>query len=277
MEDELMRLFGGQQADSIMQRMKIDDDFPIELGLVSRLVEGSQTRVEGANFDVRKHLLEYDDVLNSQRAAIYSQRDLIFVKEDLTEDVTEMLRTEVNRRVPEALEDEGGPWKLLAWLEQIQPTLSMSGLYFPSYTLQLLLDHLKLSLPDNPSPGEVKQALLEIAQGSLETEKQHLLQSVQHILEQSENRLDIQIADRMETVETFFEGLGLEDEEESRRPAQLMNELAGAARLPVRLTQEQQRELVDNPRSLLNVVQEQVRAEIQPPGGPHPFRCVSGA
>ena len=72
----------------------------MEIGLVSRLVEQSQTRVEGANFDVRKHLLEYDDVLNTQRKRIYGQRDRIFTKDDLTEDVTEMLRTEVQRRVP---------------------------------------------------------------------------------------------------------------------------------------------------------------------------------
>ena len=59
---------------------------------MSRLVEQSQTRVEGANFDVRKHLLEYDDVLNTQRQRIYAQRDLIFTKTDLSEDVTELLR-----------------------------------------------------------------------------------------------------------------------------------------------------------------------------------------
>ncbi len=66
MEDELMRRFGGGQVDSLMQRIKIDDAVPMEVGLVSRLVEQSQTRVEGANFDVRKHLLEYDDVLNAK-------------------------------------------------------------------------------------------------------------------------------------------------------------------------------------------------------------------
>ena len=60
-----MRLFGGQQADGLMQRLKIDDAMPLEVGLVARLIEQSQTRVEGSNFDVRKHLLEYDDVLNT--------------------------------------------------------------------------------------------------------------------------------------------------------------------------------------------------------------------
>ncbi len=131
MEDNLMRLFGGGQADSLMQRLKIDDAMPIEMGMVGRIVEQSQNRVEGANFDVRKHLLEYDDVLNTQRAKIYGQRNRIFTKEDLSEDVAEMLNAEVSRRVPEALKDEEGPWKMLAWLDQIQPPLQFSNYYFP--------------------------------------------------------------------------------------------------------------------------------------------------
>ncbi|MFC1879752.1 hypothetical protein ACFLZW_07540, partial [Chloroflexota bacterium] len=158
MEDELMRLFGGQQADALMQRLKIDDALPLEMGLVSRIVEQAQTRVEGANFDVRKHLLEYDDVLNTQRAAIYGQRDRIFGKDDLTEDVTDMLRTEVARRVPLALDDEGGPWKLLGWLNQIQPPLQADGGIFPSYALGLLLDDIVERLPANGASEEISSA-----------------------------------------------------------------------------------------------------------------------
>ena len=96
MEDESDAHVWRQQADSLMQRLKIDDALPLEVGLVGRIVEQSQTRVEGANFDVRKHLLEYDDVLNTQRAKIYAQRNRIFTKDDLSEDVSEMLRAEIN-------------------------------------------------------------------------------------------------------------------------------------------------------------------------------------
>ncbi|MCI0519145.1 MAG: preprotein translocase subunit SecA, partial [Chloroflexi bacterium] len=93
------------------------------MGLVGRIVEQSQTRVEGANFDVRKHLLEYDDVLNTQRGKIYAQRNRIFTKPDLSEDVAEMLRAEIGPRVAAALDDPDGPWKLLSWMEQVQPPL----------------------------------------------------------------------------------------------------------------------------------------------------------
>ena len=91
LEDDLMRLFGGDQVNGLMQRLKVDNSLPLEARMVSGIIENSQHRVEGSNFDVRKHLLEYDDVLNKQREQIYSQRDRIFTKEDLTEDVDGML------------------------------------------------------------------------------------------------------------------------------------------------------------------------------------------
>jgi preprotein translocase subunit SecA len=126
-----MRLFGGQQAEAMMERLKIDEDMPIEMGMVSNIDEKSQTRVEGANFDTRKHLLEYDDVLNNQRATIYSQRDRIFTKDDMTEDVNEMLAAEVRLRVPEALADAEGPWKLVAWADQ--PSRVFGNLVYPRF------------------------------------------------------------------------------------------------------------------------------------------------
>ncbi|HKG53299.1 MAG TPA: hypothetical protein VKB04_03500, partial [Anaerolineales bacterium] len=81
LQDDLMRLQGGSQVSSLMERLKVDDSLPLEVRLVGNVIEQSQHRIEGANFDVRKHLLEYDDVLNQQRAQIYGQRDRIFVKE----------------------------------------------------------------------------------------------------------------------------------------------------------------------------------------------------
>src|SRR5574341_1341994 len=113
LEADLMRIQGGSQVSSLMERLRVDDSMPLEARLVGSVIEQSQHRIEGANFDVRKHLLEYDDVLNKQRAQIYSQRDRIFLKEDLTEDIDEMLELEIRQRVTEGLQDEEGPWKLL--------------------------------------------------------------------------------------------------------------------------------------------------------------------
>ena len=259
MQDELMRLFGGQQAEAVMTRMSFDDAFPLEFGVVSRLVEQSQTRVEGANFDVRKHLLEYDDVLNSQRTRIYEQRNRIFTKEDLSDDVTEMLRTEVLQRVPESLEDEDGPWKLLAWLEQIQPTLTLNNssaseqIIVPSFTLRLLLDYLRDQKGDYSQTSEFRRQLLDVARRSLEAEHRHLLNTVRSTFYTIQERLEQQVREHMETLDTFIEGLELEAEDGQieRNPRQVIDELSNQLRIPLRLTPDQQKELRSDPAGTL--------------------------
>jgi len=74
LEDDLMRVFGGDRIKSIMETLRVPEDMPIQSKIVSRAVSQSQSRVEGFNFDARKHLLDYDDVLNKQRTAIYQRR-----------------------------------------------------------------------------------------------------------------------------------------------------------------------------------------------------------
>ncbi len=77
MEDDLVRVFGGDRIKSIMERLKIPDDMPIQAGILSRALEQAQSKVEGHHFDARKHLLDYDDVLNKQRLAVYKKRQAI--------------------------------------------------------------------------------------------------------------------------------------------------------------------------------------------------------
>jgi preprotein translocase subunit SecA len=74
LEDDLMRVFGGDKIKGIMERFDLPENEPIEFGMVTKAVEQAQEKVEGANFDLRKHLLEYDDVLNKQRGALYKRR-----------------------------------------------------------------------------------------------------------------------------------------------------------------------------------------------------------
>ncbi len=261
MDDDLMRLFGGQQADAMMQRMKIDDAMPLEVGLVSRIVEQSQTRVEGANFDVRKHLLEYDDVLNEQREKIYSQRNLIFNKDDLSEDVTEMLRSEVTRRAPEALEDQEGPWKLIAWLDQIQPPLPNGGMIFPSYSFRLLGDHI-IGNSQSLDTQTALEKLLEVAQEAIKAEENHLLHTVDMLLNQAQDRLEIQLAERNESVDAFLEGIKLEDETDTRSARQVLDELASAVRIPIKLSSNQQRTLLEDPDEVADEIYAQIESHV---------------
>ena len=260
MEDDLMRLFGGGQADALMQRMKIDDTLPLEAGLVSRIVEQAQTRVEGSNFDVRKHLLEYDDVLNTQRTKIYEQRDRIFQKDDLSEDVAVMLDTEINNRVPESLEDQSETWKLLAWMNQIQPPITSSGMVYPSYTLRLILDHIEREERLSLNPPEAVRTLTSVAESAIDAEEEHLLESVYVLLDQSQDRLDEQLTERMDALDTFIEGLYVEEDEEERKPDEIISDLNSLINVPIKLSPRQQREFLDDPDQHIEDIRTQVES-----------------
>ena len=96
MQDDLMRRFGGQNVSNLMQRFGLEDDMPIEAGVVSKSIETAQTKVEGYNFDIRKHVLEYDDVVNQQREIIYAQRRRILTSPSLKENILTMVGEELS-------------------------------------------------------------------------------------------------------------------------------------------------------------------------------------
>ncbi|MEN6390262.1 MAG: preprotein translocase subunit SecA [Syntrophomonas sp.] len=91
MEDDLMRLFGSANIEGLMDRFGMDDSMPIENSMVSRALENAQKKVENHNFDIRKHVLEYDDVINQQREVIYGERRKVLYGEDLKETVATMI------------------------------------------------------------------------------------------------------------------------------------------------------------------------------------------
>lgn len=109
LEDELLRIFGGERLQSLMHFLKIDDDTPIENKMVSKAIENAQRRVEAHNFDIRKHLLKYDDIMNAQRKEIYSFRKEVLESNSLKEKVFEFLEIEIDELVDFYLsqEDEG--------------------------------------------------------------------------------------------------------------------------------------------------------------------------
>ena len=92
LEDDLMRRFGSERIAGMMDKLGVDDKTPIESGLISRSIESAQTKVEGYNFDLRKHVVEYDDVVNKQREKIYEDRARIVKGEDMKEAVLDALQ-----------------------------------------------------------------------------------------------------------------------------------------------------------------------------------------
>ncbi len=121
LEDDLMRLFGGDRMDRIsrmMERTQIPDDMPIQAGLVSKAIESAQHQVEAMNFSARKHVLEYDDVMNKQREVIYAERNRILDGKDIHGRVAEMIEETVKDLVttycPEKTYSEEWDWDGLA-------------------------------------------------------------------------------------------------------------------------------------------------------------------
>ena len=90
LEDDLLRIFGAERISNLMLRLGMEEGEPIEARLVSKAIENSQSKVEAHNFDIRKHLLEYDDVMNKQRESIYAQRKMIMAGEELHETLLDM-------------------------------------------------------------------------------------------------------------------------------------------------------------------------------------------
>ncbi|HNF93902.1 MAG TPA: hypothetical protein PLQ75_04545 [Anaerolineales bacterium] len=252
LEDDLMRIQGGAQVSGLMERLKVDDSLPLEARIVASVIEQSQHRIEGANFDVRKHLLEYDDVLNTQRQQIYLQRDKIFVKEDLSGDVAEMLDNEVTKRVEVGLADEEGPWRLLAWLDQVQPAFDSKNGLFPSYGFKLLLDQI--------NPSDVRNSTLDLVSKSIEAEYAHALSAIETMIEKTGETLETQIAEREDSLDAFFQTLG--DREDAPKAQKLVEEINSLTRLAIRPSNDLLKKLADDPEEAKEDIQEMIASQL---------------
>ena len=128
LEDSLLRIFAGDRLKAIMERLKMPEGEAIEHPLVSRSLESAQRKVEGRNFDIRKQLLEYDDVANDQRKVIYAQRNELLETDDISDTITNMrhgvLQDMLRRYVPEDSVEE--QWELPALEKELASTLHVN-------------------------------------------------------------------------------------------------------------------------------------------------------
>ena len=99
LEDDLMRLFGGDRTSAIMEKLGYDETMPIENKIITNSIESAQKKIEGRNFDIRKNVLNYDDVMNKQREIIYSQRQSVLAGEDLSESLKDMITGSIETNV----------------------------------------------------------------------------------------------------------------------------------------------------------------------------------
>ena len=121
LEDDLMRIFGGERFKGIMERLGMTEGVPLEARLISRGIENAQKQVENHNFEIRKHLLEYDDVMNKQREVIYSRRRRILAGENLEEQVLSMYEEQVLKLVDQFVDAKTEPeeWDWSAFSNEV--------------------------------------------------------------------------------------------------------------------------------------------------------------
>ncbi|MBM7866731.1 preprotein translocase subunit SecA [Heliobacterium gestii] len=129
LEDDLMRLFGAENIQGLMDRLGMDDSMPIESGMISKAIENAQRRVEARNFDIRKHVLQYDDVMNQQREVIYDQRRKVLNGENLRDTVTDFIDTLVENMVNRIAGEEKyvENWDLPAMLAYAEETFHIGS------------------------------------------------------------------------------------------------------------------------------------------------------
>ena len=160
LEDDIMRLFGGDRVTAVMDSLGIDEDIPIDNKIVSNAIESAQKKVEGRNFQTRKNVLEYDDVMNTQRKVIYEQRRQVLDGEDLAESIRKMLAGVIGEAVHAGM----GEKDYLADEAELRSIVEpMEGLYFPKDSWVVTRDEL-----NRLNAADVTARLLEMAQKTYE-------------------------------------------------------------------------------------------------------------
>ncbi|MGD0168615.1 MAG: preprotein translocase subunit SecA [Smithella sp.] len=169
LEDDLLRIFGAERISGIMDKIGIEEDQPIEHKYISRAIENAQKRVEGQNFDIRKHLLDYDDVMNRQRKVIYEQRKKVLRGDSLWTDIEEMVDEIVEDLLSEFVNEKAHKeeWNLKG----------LDDALFKQFNLKLDLNNSDKKIPDQLSFREF------------------IIQNVQKLLHDKENEFGKELMD----------------------------------------------------------------------------------
>ena len=195
LEDDLMRIFGSDRISGLMGKLGMDDDVPIENRMVSRAIENAQKRVESQNFDIRKHLLEYDDVMNKQRKEIYAYRKEILQSQNIKEKILHMIDDIVEEIIavhcPE--DQHGEEWDMKALKDSLYGTFSVSI----------------MEVPDNFP--ELKDALSSEVKKAYETKEHEVGSEMMRYLERMMvlQVVDSQWKDHLLAMDHLKEGIGL--------------------------------------------------------------------
>ena len=180
LEDDLLRIFGSGRLSSIMDKLGMEEDEPIEHSMISKAIENAQRKVEGHNFDIRKHLLEYDDVMNKQREVIYGQRREVLQSDNVTEIVEDMVSDLVERTVAGTVQDRtpSEDWEWQAFDEQVSEIFNIALNWNKSDRQDLDFDSLQDKLRAEVDHAYQAQTERNKPEQMLQLERMILLQMV---------------------------------------------------------------------------------------------------
>ena len=200
LEDNLMRIFGSDRLGLIMDKLGMEENQPITHALVTRAIETAQRRVEGQNFDIRKHILEYDNVMNKQREIIYSQRQMVMEGKNLREHIEGMMADAVDGLVELYLEGKVHPedWNLGGFEEKLK---NLFGLDFNFQEID----------PENVTRFEIKEKVLAELKDYYRKKEERLGEKFVRHLERMIllQTVDNKWKDHLYTMDSLREGIGL--------------------------------------------------------------------
>lgn len=203
-DDDLMRIFGGDRMKGVMTTLRVPEDMPIQNKMISNSIESAQKKVEGNNFDIRKHLVEYDDVINKHREAIYRRRREILEKyevedsNNLSELVIDLLSEEIISVINFHTAGEPQTWNISEIAEVIKTIVDINvqdqiaGLKEPQAIINLVLDLM------NKKYSELKEGFKDVGINFKEIEKGLLIRAI-----------DVLWIEHLETIDYLRRGIGL--------------------------------------------------------------------
>ncbi|MGH2515446.1 MAG: preprotein translocase subunit SecA, partial [Ktedonobacterales bacterium] len=212
LEDDLLRRSGIERASGLLQKLGMDDEMPIEAKMVSNMLEQAQAKVEGFNFDIRKNVVEYDDVIAAQRAVIYEDRQAVLAREDMHERVVQMIEHEVRRVVQtHTVAPLAENWDLDALVKQF--------------------DAWQVHVPDDVFPEQINRlkretladSLIEVAKAGYQAKEQFVIQQAKEMntvepgafyMRQFERMVVLQVVDALwqdhiDQMDVMRSGIGL--------------------------------------------------------------------
>ncbi|MEE9517090.1 MAG: SEC-C metal-binding domain-containing protein, partial [Candidatus Adiutricales bacterium] len=198
LEDDLLRIFGAERIQGVMGRLGMSEGEPIEHKLVSKAIESAQAKVEGHNFDIRKHLLEYDDVMNRQRDVVYSQRRNILAGENLKEEISRMIEDRVEPLITSFTDEKSYPeeWELKA----------LDDSFFELFGLRL-----KITDVEELTQESLREMMLEKIHSAYEAKLEEFGAETMYELERFIllQSVDNQWKDHLLSMDHLKEGIGL--------------------------------------------------------------------